>query len=336
MPSVVVSGISFRFPRLSRCEGQIAHVLLTRSPLVYPRRGLTARLACVKHAASVRPEPGSNSPLKSVDVRAPEGGTAIKSLEYPGKSCFSVRKDREDFVLPKEPSDDRPDRRTGLCHVDGALINSSSTFGTLLSSQGSCAHRCQALRPGFGATRTNLPGAWRGRQIGFLVPDPAQIDASAAHSKCDSGTGHDRGGSRWAGRPVFRVLSKALRPVASGEAGRTLRSGSDASQIGSVCRRSHRRNPRSDGRFDVLGALRRLIAGARSHNDVIHTRVDSAPAHQVGRELGPGHAARQPHRLDELVGEGRRAGRATPSAAADGERPQRGPARRRRRVAPSA
>jgi hypothetical protein len=46
-------------------EGQIAHVLLTRSPLVYPRKGLTARLACVKHAASVRPEPGSNSPLKT-------------------------------------------------------------------------------------------------------------------------------------------------------------------------------------------------------------------------------------------------------------------------------
>src|SRR4051795_11372784 len=66
MPEVVVSGISSGFPELSRCDGQIAHVLLTRSPLVYPRRGLTARLACVKHAASVRPEPGSNSPLKNM------------------------------------------------------------------------------------------------------------------------------------------------------------------------------------------------------------------------------------------------------------------------------
>src|SRR5690242_10039070 len=28
-------------------------------------KGLTARLACVKHAASVRPEPGSNSPTKT-------------------------------------------------------------------------------------------------------------------------------------------------------------------------------------------------------------------------------------------------------------------------------
>ena len=41
-------------------------MLLTRSPLVYPRKGLTVRLACVKHAASVRPEPGSNSPLKFI------------------------------------------------------------------------------------------------------------------------------------------------------------------------------------------------------------------------------------------------------------------------------
>ena len=29
-------------------------------------KGLTARLACVKHAASVRPEPGSNSPTKTL------------------------------------------------------------------------------------------------------------------------------------------------------------------------------------------------------------------------------------------------------------------------------
>src|SRR5881398_1114302 len=55
----VISGISPGFPGLSQSSGQVAHVLLTRSPLT--RR--FARLACVKHAASVRPEPGSNSPL---------------------------------------------------------------------------------------------------------------------------------------------------------------------------------------------------------------------------------------------------------------------------------
>ena len=65
MHLVVLSGIRPSFPSLSRSAGQITHVLLTRSPLEYPRKGLSVRLACVKHAASVRPEPGSNSPNKN-------------------------------------------------------------------------------------------------------------------------------------------------------------------------------------------------------------------------------------------------------------------------------
>jgi hypothetical protein len=65
MHLVVLSGIRPSFPSLSRSAGQITHVLLTRSPLEYPRKGLSVRLACVKHAASVRPEPESNSPNKT-------------------------------------------------------------------------------------------------------------------------------------------------------------------------------------------------------------------------------------------------------------------------------
>ena len=65
MQAVVLSGIRPSFPSLSRSAGQITHVLLTRSPLEYPRKGLSVRLACVKHAASVRPEPESNSPNKN-------------------------------------------------------------------------------------------------------------------------------------------------------------------------------------------------------------------------------------------------------------------------------
>src|SRR5680860_28811 len=34
MPLRVVSGISYSFPQLSQSQGQIAHVLLTRSPLI--------------------------------------------------------------------------------------------------------------------------------------------------------------------------------------------------------------------------------------------------------------------------------------------------------------
>ena len=60
-------GISVRFQTLSPSEGQVTHALLTRPPLSSTSLGrildpqILVRLACVKHAASVRPEPGSNS-----------------------------------------------------------------------------------------------------------------------------------------------------------------------------------------------------------------------------------------------------------------------------------
>jgi hypothetical protein len=60
----VISGISPGFPELSQSLGQVTHVLLTRSPLTRTRKHESVRLACVKHAASVRPEPGSNSPKR--------------------------------------------------------------------------------------------------------------------------------------------------------------------------------------------------------------------------------------------------------------------------------
>ena len=66
MRSVYLSGFSIRFQKLSRAHGQVTYVLLTRSPLSLfgsklPRNFV--RLACIRHAASVHPEPGSNSPF---------------------------------------------------------------------------------------------------------------------------------------------------------------------------------------------------------------------------------------------------------------------------------
>src|SRR5699024_9702888 len=63
----VISSIRPSFPGLSRSSGQVPHVILTRSPLIHPQqaRSFSVRLACVKHAASVHPEPGSNSPNKN-------------------------------------------------------------------------------------------------------------------------------------------------------------------------------------------------------------------------------------------------------------------------------
>ena len=56
------------FGRLSPCDGQVAYALLTRPPLVIKilLSHVTARLACVRPAASVYPEPGSNSSLYKI------------------------------------------------------------------------------------------------------------------------------------------------------------------------------------------------------------------------------------------------------------------------------
>ena len=65
MQQRVIWDISRRFRRLSPCDGQVAHVLRTLPPVaarvLLPRAA--PRLACVKPAASVHPEPGSNSSL---------------------------------------------------------------------------------------------------------------------------------------------------------------------------------------------------------------------------------------------------------------------------------
>jgi hypothetical protein len=63
---VVISSISPPFGRLFQARGQITYVLLTRAPLYSGScPPFLARLACVRHAASVRSEPGSNSPVKA-------------------------------------------------------------------------------------------------------------------------------------------------------------------------------------------------------------------------------------------------------------------------------
>ena len=61
-------GLTPGFPGLSPARGQVAHVLLTRPPRSTPE-GVPVRLACIRHAASVVPEPGSNSPSWLPDPR---------------------------------------------------------------------------------------------------------------------------------------------------------------------------------------------------------------------------------------------------------------------------
>lgn len=63
-----LSGFSIRFQKLSRAHGQVTYVLLTRSPLDSEKQAFLplVRLACIRHAASVNPEPGSNSHISFI------------------------------------------------------------------------------------------------------------------------------------------------------------------------------------------------------------------------------------------------------------------------------
>ena len=96
-------GISVRFQTLSPSHRQIAHALLTRPPLIRSRSSLTVRLECVKHAASVHPEPGSNS-LKNGILNSSSDESKIffraiyLSFFYFSTLCFKVI-DKNLFVL---------------------------------------------------------------------------------------------------------------------------------------------------------------------------------------------------------------------------------------------
>ncbi len=70
------------------------HVILTRPPLPLPLRGESVRLACVRHAASVGPEPGSNSPYKlyfHISLRRYDNAYYDKLIQ--SKSLFNLKED---------------------------------------------------------------------------------------------------------------------------------------------------------------------------------------------------------------------------------------------------
>ena len=89
-------GIISRFQLLSPCVRQVTHALLTRPPLshksLHPERirlKCFVRLACVKHAASVHPEPGSNSHKKCLSASFEQ--TSFNSLVSVKTYCFKGR-----------------------------------------------------------------------------------------------------------------------------------------------------------------------------------------------------------------------------------------------------
>jgi hypothetical protein len=171
MPVRLVSGISFGFPRLSRSPGQVTHVLLTRSPLIISEQAprVTVRLACFKHAASVRPEPGSNSPLMSYDRRTGRHYEATPKsrimIWQNGNLAFPFVQ-KESFRVARTSGGSRPRSHKPI----GVYL--ASIFDTLLSSQRADAHHPRPLGRFWGNLST-LDLAFVARQLGGIRRVPS-------------------------------------------------------------------------------------------------------------------------------------------------------------------
>ena len=123
--------ISTSFPVLSALERQVAHALLTRPPLSQSKQAsiFSVRLECVMHAASVHPEPGSNSRFKS-SILAFSSLLFLLKKELSSFGCFQVLLScslplRTFFVLPLRCSIFK-DLRAPLSF--GALVYYTTSF----------------------------------------------------------------------------------------------------------------------------------------------------------------------------------------------------------------
>ena len=105
-------GITPPFGGLDPGAGQVAYALLTRPPLVRAPRGApTARLACVRPAASVHPEPGSNSPLDMIVSTTFSSVPAAPGPPGPGPAGPSHRHAPTNAAPPGPPLFFRPPSR---------------------------------------------------------------------------------------------------------------------------------------------------------------------------------------------------------------------------------
>src|SRR5699024_8577400 len=92
----VLSAVSSGYPPT---KGQVTHVLLTRPPRKSTEVN-PVRLACIRHAASVDPEPGSNSPPKSIFT--------LRQVVRPGQQGCSS------FITRQPPKKRSPGSRVSL------------------------------------------------------------------------------------------------------------------------------------------------------------------------------------------------------------------------------
>jgi hypothetical protein len=104
-------------------------VLRTRSPRAHPLycyRELRVRLACVKHAASVRSEPGSNSRLKP-DVTTVAARSRYDRNELLNRSVFLLLRTSRSGTSQWPPASVHPKQETKTKRVLACIIRLSKS-----------------------------------------------------------------------------------------------------------------------------------------------------------------------------------------------------------------
>ena len=142
MQQLVLSGISHPFRQLSQSEGQITHVLLTRSPLEYPPKGAfpldlhvlsTPPAFVLSQDQTLHRKPNNHKDHSVNNKQSKPDKTRSTSKQSPESS----------FVNSKKPNHPNPTKQG----QDGRRFQThkpKSSTNTLLSSQKSDA---QQLRP---------------------------------------------------------------------------------------------------------------------------------------------------------------------------------------------
>ena len=173
----VSCGISSSFPLLSPTRGQIP----TRySPVRHCRVAPTVRLACVKHAASVRSEPGSNSQVHPKSQVSPGSKTnRPKTLSIPTNIVMKII---QSVVTHQKDTSQRPKFRTS---------GKTQNYQTNRVQPESQTPRTPPTYPFLAYSiceRTNDPASWAGPPLAglasgearFLVAGPACVNAESA------------------------------------------------------------------------------------------------------------------------------------------------------------
>ena len=106
-----------QFPRAIPNQRARSHALLTRLPLSTTRRWLHVRLACVKPAASVRSEPGSNSQVESTEVLSLTSNLRTSVLPAVTADKISL------YFMCQVPSGTRPTSSEADTYIIGRQVN---------------------------------------------------------------------------------------------------------------------------------------------------------------------------------------------------------------------